>query len=159
MITLFAFQNEEDCHSSRNDLPMDVTDATASKSATISSSTHFNDFPLMVAARKRQPIDGSTLALSPAPTDGLSPQQLKRRHIVAAILHSENSYVATLQRLVNVSLQLLYLHAHRFTNRIGTSQTTRVTRYSATVRPCHKYSIRKTSKHGAQFSDHITHQM
>lgn len=40
--------------------------------------------------------------LPPAPP-GLSQQQLKRRHIVAAIVHSENSYVATLQRLVNVS--------------------------------------------------------
>lgn len=40
--------------------------------------------------------------LPPAPA-GLSAQQLKRRHIVAAIVHSENSYVATLQRLVNVS--------------------------------------------------------
>ncbi|XP_057322229.1 uncharacterized protein LOC130665714 isoform X1 [Microplitis mediator] len=38
--------------------------------------------------------------LPPAPPN-LTPQQLKRRHIVAAIVHSENSYVATLQRLVN----------------------------------------------------------
>lgn len=44
--------------------------------------------------------------LPPAPA-GLSQQQLKRRHIVAAIVHSENSYVATLQRLVNVSSGLL----------------------------------------------------
>ncbi|XP_055914281.1 rho guanine nucleotide exchange factor 10 isoform X2 [Eupeodes corollae] len=41
-----------------------------------------------------------TPMLPPAP-QGLSQQQLKRRHIVAAIVHSENSYVATLQRLVN----------------------------------------------------------
>ncbi|XP_067641888.1 uncharacterized protein [Eurosta solidaginis] len=41
-----------------------------------------------------------TPMLPPAPP-GLSQQQLKRRHIVAAIVHSENSYVATLQRLVN----------------------------------------------------------
>lgn len=40
----------------------------------------------------------------PAAPPGLSQQQLKRRHIVSAIVHSENSYVATLQRLVNVSL-------------------------------------------------------
>uniref|UniRef100_A0A336LM44 CSON003326 protein n=1 Tax=Culicoides sonorensis TaxID=179676 RepID=A0A336LM44_CULSO len=39
-------------------------------------------------------------SLPPAPA-GLSQQALKRRHIVAAIVHSENSYVATLQRLVN----------------------------------------------------------
>ncbi|XP_059475439.1 rho guanine nucleotide exchange factor 10-like protein [Neocloeon triangulifer] len=32
---------------------------------------------------------------------GLSSEQVKRRHIVAAIVHSENSYMATLQRLVN----------------------------------------------------------
>ncbi|XP_046596842.1 rho guanine nucleotide exchange factor 10-like protein isoform X1 [Neodiprion lecontei] len=38
--------------------------------------------------------------LPPVPSN-LTPQQLKRRHIVAAIVHSENSYVATLQRLVN----------------------------------------------------------
>ncbi|XP_011158552.1 rho guanine nucleotide exchange factor 10-like protein isoform X2 [Solenopsis invicta] len=37
----------------------------------------------------------------PSPPPNLSPQQLKRRHIVAAIVHSENSYVSTLQRLVN----------------------------------------------------------
>lgn len=42
-----------------------------------------------------------TPTLPPTPA-GLSHQQLKRRHIVAAIIHSENSYVATLQRLVNV---------------------------------------------------------
>lgn len=45
--------------------------------------------------------------LPPAPA-GLSQQQLKRRHIVSAIVHSENSYVATLQRLVNVSRFLFY---------------------------------------------------
>lgn len=39
----------------------------------------------------------------PAAPAGLDEQQIKRRHIVAAIIHSENSYVATLQRLVNVS--------------------------------------------------------
>lgn len=37
------------------------------------------------------------------PPAGLTQQQLKRRHIVAAIAHSEISYVATLGRLVNVS--------------------------------------------------------
>lgn len=39
-------------------------------------------------------------ALPPMP-QGLSPEQIKRRHIVASIVHSENNYVATLQRLVN----------------------------------------------------------
>lgn len=42
-------------------------------------------------------------ALPPTPSN-LTPQQLKRRHIVAAIVHSENSYVSTLQRLVNVRI-------------------------------------------------------
>ncbi|CAH1995746.1 unnamed protein product [Acanthoscelides obtectus] len=37
----------------------------------------------------------------PPPPQNLTPQQLKRRMIVAAIVHSENSYIATLQRLVN----------------------------------------------------------
>ncbi|CAB3378777.1 Hypothetical predicted protein [Cloeon dipterum] len=37
----------------------------------------------------------------PPPPPGLSGEQIKRRHIVAAIVHSENSYMATLQRLVN----------------------------------------------------------
>lgn len=37
------------------------------------------------------------------PPDSLTPVQLRRRHVVAAIIHSENSYVATLQRLINVS--------------------------------------------------------
>lgn len=41
----------------------------------------------------------------PTPPPNLSPQQLKRRHIVAAIVHSENSYVSTLQRLVNVRIE------------------------------------------------------
>nr|XP_022918364.1 rho guanine nucleotide exchange factor 10 isoform X2 [Onthophagus taurus] len=39
-------------------------------------------------------------SLPPAPSN-LSQPQLKRRMIVAAIVHSENSYVATLQKLVN----------------------------------------------------------
>jgi len=47
-------------------------------------------------------------SLPPAPA-GLSQQQLKRRHIIAAIVHSENSYVATLQRLVNVRFYNLFL--------------------------------------------------
>ena len=40
-------------------------------------------------------------SLPPAPPN-LTTQQLKRRYIVAAIVHSENSYVTSLQRLVNV---------------------------------------------------------
>ncbi|XP_064072660.1 rho guanine nucleotide exchange factor 10 isoform X4 [Vanessa tameamea] len=35
------------------------------------------------------------------PPDNLTPVQLRRRHVVAAIIHSENSYVSTLQRLIN----------------------------------------------------------
>lgn len=38
-----------------------------------------------------------------SPPDALTSVQQRRRHVVAAIIHSENSYVATLQRLVNVS--------------------------------------------------------
>lgn len=41
--------------------------------------------------------------LQPTPPN-LTPEQQKRRHIVASLVHSENNYVATLQRLVNVSL-------------------------------------------------------
>ncbi|XP_056632628.1 uncharacterized protein LOC130442494 isoform X1 [Diorhabda sublineata] len=37
----------------------------------------------------------------PQPPPNLTPLQLKRRMIVSAIVHSENSYIATLQRLVN----------------------------------------------------------
>lgn len=51
-------------------------------------------------------------ALPPTPPN-LTPQQLKRRHIVAAIVHSENSYVSTLQRLVNVrtyKFEPFYVH-------------------------------------------------
>jgi Rho guanine nucleotide exchange factor 10 len=44
----------------------------------------------------------------PPPPPGLTSEQIKRRHIVAAIVHSENSYVATLQRLVNVSTTLYF---------------------------------------------------
>jgi len=39
--------------------------------------------------------------LSPMPS-GLTPEQLKRRHIVASLVLSENNYVSSLQRLVNV---------------------------------------------------------
>ncbi len=53
-----------------------------------------------------------TPTLPPTPA-GLSHQQLKRRHIVAAIIHSENSYVATLQRLVNVRF-IIYLFFFRY---------------------------------------------
>ncbi|XP_023707592.1 rho guanine nucleotide exchange factor 10 isoform X4 [Cryptotermes secundus] len=58
------------------------------------SATSFADLPCAFQRRQLPP------SLPPAPA-GLTPQQLKRRHIVAAIVHSENSYVATLQRLVN----------------------------------------------------------
>uniref|UniRef100_A0A1Q3F491 Putative guanine nucleotide exchange factor n=1 Tax=Culex tarsalis TaxID=7177 RepID=A0A1Q3F491_CULTA len=51
--------------------------------------------PGVASERRHIPV-----ALPPAPT-GLNQQQLKRRLIVAAIVHSENSYVASLQRLVN----------------------------------------------------------
>lgn len=40
---------------------------------------------------------------------GLSQQQLKRRHIFAAIVQSECSYVATLQRLVNVNKNIIFI--------------------------------------------------
>lgn len=43
----------------------------------------------------------------PPPPPGLTGEQVKRRHIVAAIVHSENSYVATLQRLANVSFKYI----------------------------------------------------
>lgn len=43
------------------------------------------------------------------PPDSLTPVQLRRRHVVAAIIHSENSYVATLQRLINVSWHIIKL--------------------------------------------------
>ena len=49
-----------------------------------------------VFQRRHQPP-----ALPPMPP-GLSPEQIKRRHIITSIVHSENNYVATLQRLVNV---------------------------------------------------------
>lgn len=39
----------------------------------------------------------------PPPPSHLSNDQITRRHIIAAIVHSENNYVAALQRLVNVS--------------------------------------------------------
>ena len=51
------------------------------------------------------------LTLPATPPSGLSQQQLKRRHIFAAIVHSECSYVATLQRLVNVSSQSYKCHS------------------------------------------------
>ncbi|XP_018562299.1 rho guanine nucleotide exchange factor 10 [Anoplophora glabripennis] len=53
-------------------------------------------FPNCTPSQRRQVPP----SLPPAPPN-LTPQQLKRRMIVAAIVHSENSYIATLQRLVN----------------------------------------------------------
>jgi hypothetical protein len=47
------------------------------------------------------------LSLPSAPPAGLSPSQLKRRHIIIAIIHSENSYVLSMQRLVNVSYYII----------------------------------------------------
>lgn len=41
-------------------------------------------------------------SLPPAPPD-ISEQELRRRYIVDDIVRSENSYLATLHRLVNVS--------------------------------------------------------
>ncbi|KAK9877071.1 hypothetical protein WA026_016100 [Henosepilachna vigintioctopunctata] len=55
-----------------------------------------NCFPNCTPQQRRQ----LPPCLPPSPPN-LSAQQLKRRMIVAAIVHSENSYVATLQRLVN----------------------------------------------------------
>lgn len=56
-------------------------------------------------------------ALPPMPPN-LNPEQIKRRYIVATLIHSENSYVATLQRLVNVNcLRVFYIcisHAQFF---------------------------------------------
>lgn len=42
------------------------------------------------------------LALCPVPPDGLNPSELKKRYIISAILQSENSYILSMQRLVNV---------------------------------------------------------
>ena len=47
----------------------------------------------------------------PCPPPGLGLEQLKRRHIVASLVHSENNYVTSLQRLVNVSC-VLYQICH-----------------------------------------------
>ena len=57
-------------------------------------------------AGQQQPTAGMARqqppSLAPAP-QGLGLEQLKRRHIVASLVHSENNYVTSLQRLVNVS--------------------------------------------------------
>lgn len=45
------------------------------------------------------------LRLPETPPPGLNQQQLKRRYIFDAIVHSECSYISTLYRLVNVSKQ------------------------------------------------------
>lgn len=60
--------------------------------------------------------------LPPAPP-GITPEQLKRRHIVEAIVHSENSYVATLQRLVNVSILFFYCKQGNFAEFIVNTAT------------------------------------
>lgn len=56
-----------------------------------------------VQQRKQVP---PTLPVAPP---NLTSLQLKRRHIVTAIIHSENSYVSTLQRLVNVRNKKYFL--------------------------------------------------
>lgn len=60
-------------------------------------------FPSCTSSQRRQ-LPPSL----PQPPPNLTSQQIKRRMIVAAIVHSENSYIATLQRLVNVSSCSLY---------------------------------------------------
>jgi len=62
-----------------------------------------------LSGRQRPP------ALAPAPP-GLAPEQLKRRHIVASLVHSENNYVSSLQRLVHVSRLNLMAHAKTLTD-------------------------------------------
>ena len=53
-------------------------------------------------------------ALPPLPP-GLSPEQLKRRHIISSILYSENSYVSSLQRLkVSTRRSAPVVHGHEF---------------------------------------------
>lgn len=59
-------------------------------------------FPSCTASQRRQ-VPPSL----PPPPQNLTAQQMKRRMIVAAIVHSENSYIATLQRLVNVSMYFI----------------------------------------------------
>ena len=51
--------------------------------------------PTAGMARQQPP----SLPLAPP---GLGLEQLKRRHIISSLVHSENNYVAALQRLVNV---------------------------------------------------------
>lgn len=51
----------------------------------------------------------STPLVLPAAPSNLTQSQLKRRHIISAIVHSENSYVSSLQRLVKVSCKLIFI--------------------------------------------------
>lgn len=43
------------------------------------------------------------LSLCTVPPEGLTSAELKKRYIISAILNSENSYILSMQRLVNVS--------------------------------------------------------
>lgn len=54
-----------------------------------------------VSLHMRMERRSNPLIMPPAPTS-LTPSQLKRRHIISAIVHSENSYVLSLERLVKV---------------------------------------------------------
>ena len=63
-------------------------------------------------AGQQQPTAGMARQQPPSLPNaphGLGLEQLKRRHIVASLVHSENNYVASLQRLVNVSFRILSL--------------------------------------------------
>ena len=55
----------------------------------------------------------------PVPPTNLTSEQITRRHIVAAIVHSENNYVAALQRLVNVSNNFVIFNSVHFLTNIG----------------------------------------
>lgn len=55
------------------------------------------------ALQQQIPLRRTAPPTLPPPPPGLTELQRKRRLIVQSIVHSENSYVATLQRLVNVS--------------------------------------------------------
>lgn len=57
-----------------------------------------------VSLNMRMERRSTPLVMPLAPSTSLTPSQLKRRHIISAIVHSENSYVLSLERLVKVSL-------------------------------------------------------
>lgn len=74
----------------------------ATSNANCSTSSALSGDLVTASVAQQVPMRRTAPPTLPPPPPGLTELQKKRRLIVQSIVHSENSYVATLQRLVNV---------------------------------------------------------